>query len=167
MLAAQAPDLHEALERARAESLSHLILDGKVIGTDRVTEPKLSRKGERIDAWYAGKTHDFGGLIQALMNPRGILLWVFEVMPGSIHDLTAARELVLAILAPYVDDLPVLPTAATKAQATVFSSRSRRARAVASSTRTPAHTTSCCERYGAWASTASPYWSPAGRRSST
>ena len=108
VLAAQAPDLHAALERAKAQGLSHLILDGKVIDTDRVTEPKLSRKGKEIDAWYAGKTHDFGGLIQALMNPRGIPLWVSEVLPGSVHDLTAARELVLAILAPYVNDLPVL-----------------------------------------------------------
>jgi DDE superfamily endonuclease len=108
VLAAQAPDLHEALERAKAQGLSHLILDGKIIDTDRVTEPKLSRKGKQIDAWYAGKTRDFGGLIQALMNPRGIPLWVSDVMPGSVHDLTAARELVLAILAPYQGDLPVL-----------------------------------------------------------
>jgi hypothetical protein len=108
VLAAQAPDLHEALERARDEGLSHLILDGKVIDTDRVTEPKLSRKGKQIDAWYAGKTHDFGGLIQALMDPAGIPRWVSEVMPGSVHDITAARALVLATLAPYTHDLPVL-----------------------------------------------------------
>lgn len=108
VLAAQAPDLHQALERAKQEGLPHLILDGKVIDTDRVTETKLSRKGKEIDAWYAGKTHDFGGLIQALMNPRGIPLWVSEVMPGSVHDITAARALVLAILAPYVNDMPVL-----------------------------------------------------------
>lgn len=74
VLADQAPGLCEALERAKQEGLPHLILNGKVIDTDRVTEPKLSRKGRLIDAWYAGKTHDFGGLIQALMNPRGIPL---------------------------------------------------------------------------------------------
>jgi hypothetical protein len=51
VLSAQAPDLHQALEWARAGDLSHLILDGKVIDTDRVTEPKLSRKGGQIDAW--------------------------------------------------------------------------------------------------------------------
>jgi hypothetical protein len=107
-LAAQAPDLHEALERARDEGLSHLILDGKVIDTDRVTEPKLSRKGKEIDAWYAGKTHDFGGLIQALMDPRGIPRWVSTVRPGSVHDITAARDLVLAALAPYTGDLAIL-----------------------------------------------------------
>ena len=46
VLAAQAPDLREALDRADAEGLSHPVLDGKVIDIDRVTEPKLSRKGE-------------------------------------------------------------------------------------------------------------------------
>jgi hypothetical protein len=108
VLAAQAPDLHEALERATQEGLSHLILDGKVVECDRVHEPKTSRKGEQIDAWYSGKTHDFGGLIQALMDPKGIPRWVSEVLPGSTHDITAARELVLAILGAYTNDLPVL-----------------------------------------------------------
>jgi len=108
VLAAQAPDLREALDRADAEGLSHLVLDGKVIDTDRVTEPKLSRKGKEIDAWYPGKTHDFGGLVQALMDPRGIPRWISEVVPGSVHDISAARELVLAVLSPYTARLPVL-----------------------------------------------------------
>lgn len=108
VLSAQAPDLHDALERARGEGLSHLVLDGKIVDSDRVTEPKLSRKGEQIDAWFSGKTHGFGGLIQALMDPRGIPLWVSAVLPGSTHDITAARELVLTILQPYLSDLPVL-----------------------------------------------------------
>jgi hypothetical protein len=30
------------------------------------------------------------------------------VLPGSVHDITAARELVLAALAPYLGHLPVL-----------------------------------------------------------
>ena len=108
VLAAQAPDLHTALERARAEKLSHLILDGKTVACDRVRETRLSRKGKEIDTWYSGKTCDFGGLIQALMAPNGIPLWISEVRPGSVHDITAARELILATLAPYLRDLPVL-----------------------------------------------------------
>lgn len=108
VLSAQAPDLHRALERARAEGVGHLVLDGKVVECDRVRETKLSRKGREIDAWYSGKTHDFGGLIQALMDPRGIPRWVSEVLPGSVHDITAARELVLAALGPYTGDLPIL-----------------------------------------------------------
>src|SRR5437588_1116463 len=35
VLAAQAPDLRDALGRARDEGFSHVILDGKVIGCDR------------------------------------------------------------------------------------------------------------------------------------
>jgi hypothetical protein len=34
VLAAQAPDLHEALQRAAEEGIPHLILDGKVFDTD-------------------------------------------------------------------------------------------------------------------------------------
>lgn len=108
VLAAQAPDLHEALERAKARGLPHLILDGTTIGCDRVRETKTSRKGKEIDAWYSGKTHDFGGLLQALMAPDGVPLWISEVRPGSVHDITAARDLVMAVLAPYLRHLPVL-----------------------------------------------------------
>lgn len=42
------------------------------------------------------------------MNPRGIPLWLSDILPGSEHDLTVARELVLAILWPYTKDMPVL-----------------------------------------------------------
>jgi len=35
--------------------------------------------------------------IQVLMDPKGLSLWVSDVLPGSAHDLTAARELALAI----------------------------------------------------------------------
>ena len=44
---------------------------GKVVDTDRCREKTVSRKGEVIDLWYAGKTHDFGGNIQALFYPCG------------------------------------------------------------------------------------------------
>ena len=55
VLAAQAPGLHEALERARDEGLPHVILDGKIIPCDRCKESALSVKGEVIDLWYSGK----------------------------------------------------------------------------------------------------------------
>lgn len=109
VLAELAPTLADALERAKAEGLAYLILDGKTVATDRThAQKKTSRKGQEIDAWYSGKTHDFGGLIQALMNPRGIPLWVSPVLPGSVHDITAARHLVLAALGPYLPDMPCL-----------------------------------------------------------
>ena len=76
VLAARAPGLQEQLERALAEGVPYLILDGKVVDADRCREKTLSRKGEAIDLWYSGKTHDFGGNIRALFYPSGIPLWV-------------------------------------------------------------------------------------------
>jgi hypothetical protein len=109
VLAARAPTLADALERARIEQVPYLVLDGKTVATDRThAQKKIRRKGKRIDAWYSGKTHDFGGLIQALMNPNGIPLWISAVLPGSEHDITAARALVLATLSPYLKDMPCL-----------------------------------------------------------
>jgi hypothetical protein len=96
------------LERAKDAGVTHLILDGTIISCDRLDEVKISKKGKQIDAWHAGKTRAFGGNLQALMDPAGIPLWVSDVLPGSVHDLTAARELVLAILWLYSKDMPVL-----------------------------------------------------------
>ena len=108
VLAAQAPDLREALDQAKERGLPHLILDGKVVAADRLKEKIISRKGKEIDRWYSGKAHAFGGNIQALFTPGGIPLWVSPVLPGGVHDITAAREHVLAILRPYLAGLPVL-----------------------------------------------------------
>ncbi len=108
VLAARAPGLAGQLERALADGTPYLILDGKVVDTDRCREKTTSRKGKTIDVWYAGKTHDFGGNIQALFYPSGIPLWVSDVLPGNVHDLAAARENVLRILRPFLQAMPVL-----------------------------------------------------------
>jgi DDE superfamily endonuclease len=108
VLAARAPGLREALEKAKEQGLPYLILDGKVVAADRCKEKTISRKGREIDRWYSGKAHGFGGNIQALFTPGGIPLWVSAVLPGGVHDITAARELVLAILRPFLKNLPVL-----------------------------------------------------------
>src|SRR5450755_3650124 len=65
VLAVKAPDLRDALERAKEQGLPHLILDGKVVASDRLKEKTISRKGREIDRWYSGKAHGFGGNIQA------------------------------------------------------------------------------------------------------
>jgi hypothetical protein len=108
VVAARAPGLREALERALAEGTPYLILDGKVVDADRCREKTTSRKGQAIDLWYSGKTHDFGGNIQALFYPSGIPLWVSDVLPGHVHDLAAARQNVLGVLRPFLAALPVL-----------------------------------------------------------
>lgn len=97
-LPARAPDLHEALTRAHAEGLTHLILDGKVFDADGSSQQTTSVKGEQIDLWYAGKARTHGGNIQAVSSPTGLPLWVGDVEPGSVHDLVAAREHVLGAL---------------------------------------------------------------------
>lgn len=98
VLAEQAPDLHEALQHAKDDDLTHLILDGKLFSTDRLGEKTTSVKGDQIDAWYSGKHREPGGNVQALMEPDGFPLWLSEVEPGSTHDITAARAHVLGAL---------------------------------------------------------------------
>jgi len=91
VLADQAPELREALERARDEGLPHVIPDGTIIESDRCREPIISAKGEVIDLWYSGKARARGGNIQAMAAPGGFPLWVSDAGPGSVHDITAAR----------------------------------------------------------------------------
>src|SRR3954453_693543 len=46
--AEQGPDLHEALERAKAEDMAYVILDGKIFSADRCSEKTTSVKGTQI-----------------------------------------------------------------------------------------------------------------------
>jgi hypothetical protein len=108
VLAEQAPDLAESLERAKSEGVTHLIIDGTLTSIDRVAEKKTSKKGKEIDAWYSGKARAFTANLQALFFPDGFPLWVSDALPGSTHDLTAAREQVLATIRPYLKDMPLL-----------------------------------------------------------
>jgi hypothetical protein len=91
VLSAQAPGLPEALERAMADGVPYVILDGKIFETDRCSEPLTSVKGEQIDAWYSGKGRRHGRNVQAVTRPDGRPLWAGAAEPGSVHDITAAR----------------------------------------------------------------------------
>jgi hypothetical protein len=122
VLAARAPGLQEQLEGALAEGVPYLILDGKVVDTDRCREKTVSRKGKTIDLWYSGKTHDFGGNVQALFYPSVMPMWVSDVLPGNVHDLAAARENVLGIIRPF------LAAPARAGRSRLRRRRSRRAR---------------------------------------
>ena len=108
VLATKAPSLGEALDKAAEQGLSYLILDGTLVSSDRCAAKKTSRKGKEIDAWYSGKAHEPAGNVQALAAPGGVPLWVSGVLPGSTHDLTAARELVLPQARPYLGKMPLL-----------------------------------------------------------
>jgi len=105
VIAAHAPALGAVLTHARAVGLPFLCLDGTLIPTDRVAA--RAERGHHL--WYSGKHHAFGGSVQVVCDPGGFPLWVSDVRPGSTHDLTAARELVLPALYPYAArGLPVL-----------------------------------------------------------
>jgi hypothetical protein len=109
VLAAQAPDLHDALQRVETEGWSHLILDGKVVDSDRCAQKTTSVKGKTIHLWFSGKIRDFGGNVQALMRPDGFPIWISEVAPGSAHDLRVAQDQVLgALYAAAARGLPTL-----------------------------------------------------------
>jgi hypothetical protein len=106
VIAAQAPKLPDVLARASAADLAFLCLDGTLVPTDRVA----GRAEDGHHLWYFGsKHHAFGGSVQVLTDPGGFPLWISAVRPGSTHDLTAARELVLPALYPHAArGLPVL-----------------------------------------------------------
>lgn len=63
------PHAERRRRRARKKTRAFVILGGEVIDTDRVCVKTISRKGETIDLWYSGKTHDFGGNVQAVIRP--------------------------------------------------------------------------------------------------
>jgi hypothetical protein len=92
VVSAQAPDLHEALERVAEQGWSHVVLDGTVIRTDRCAETTTSLREETINAWYSGKHRAPGGNVQAVIRPDGLPVWVSQVAPGHRHDLTVARD---------------------------------------------------------------------------
>ena len=93
VLAARAPDLHEALQQVADDGWAFVILDGKLFDCDRLAETTTSVKGETIDAWYSGKHRDFGANIQAVMRPDGLIIWTSAALPGHTHDLSCAQHL--------------------------------------------------------------------------
>lgn len=94
VLADRAPDLNQALDKAVADGLPHLEMDGKIFAADRCRAKTVSVRGETIDAWFSGKTGGFGGNVQILGEPDGFPIWFSDVWPGGTVDIEAARELV-------------------------------------------------------------------------
>ncbi|MFF7755028.1 transposase family protein [Streptomyces sp. NPDC007971] len=107
-LAAQAPDLHQVLDRCRREGMTHVILDGTLIDSDRAAG--VCDNGN--DLWFSQKHKAFGGNVQFLSAPDGTPLWVSDAEPGSTPDITAAR--IHALPALYKAAADGLPTLADK-----------------------------------------------------
>lgn len=70
------------MRKAKRDGLTHVILDGTLIHTDRV----------RADRPYFSSKHRVHGMnVQVIASPDGTILRTSGAMPGSTHDLTAAR----------------------------------------------------------------------------
>ncbi|MFE6101453.1 transposase family protein [Streptomyces laurentii] len=80
VLAALAPTLAEAMRIARTKAF--VILYGTLLPIDRIAADT---------PYYSGKHKQHGMNIQVLTDPFGRLLWASPALPGSTHDLTAAR----------------------------------------------------------------------------
>jgi hypothetical protein len=85
LLAADAPDLAAAVQAARRKA--YVVLDGTLIATDRVGMRTRSDK-----PYYSGKHKRHAVNVQVLTDPAGRLLWASPALPGSIHDVKAARR---------------------------------------------------------------------------
>ncbi|MFF5712331.1 transposase family protein [Streptomyces sp. NPDC012756] len=80
VLAALAPTLDEAMKTVRTKAFA--ILDGTLLPIDRIA----------ADTPYCSGKHKRHGMnVQILTDPFGRLLWASPALPGSTHDLTAAR----------------------------------------------------------------------------
>ncbi|MEU9616484.1 transposase family protein [Streptomyces sp. NPDC048209] len=80
VLAALAPSLAEAMRTA--SRLAFVILDGTLLPIDRIAADT---------PYYSGRHKRHGMNVQILTDPFGRLLWASPALPGSTHDLTAAR----------------------------------------------------------------------------
>jgi hypothetical protein len=100
LLAAHAPGLAAAVQTAQGKA--YVVLDGTLIAIDRVG---MRAKADR--PYYSGKHQRHGVNVQVLTDPAGRLIWASPALPGSVHDLKAARRHGLVhALTGY--DIPVL-----------------------------------------------------------
>ena len=82
LLAARSPKLRTALQAAKAAGHAYVVIDGTLIPIDRVAADR---------PFYSGKHHRHGMNLQVISVPDGEIVWVSGSLPGSVHDLTAAR----------------------------------------------------------------------------
>lgn len=82
LLANAAPPLAQAIRRIGW--LAYAILDGTLVPIDR-----LSGSADR--RYFSGKHRRHGVNVQVIADPHGRLMWVSPALPGSVHDLKAAR----------------------------------------------------------------------------
>lgn len=83
LLARRAPSLQAALWRVCSSLSNYLVVDGTVIATDRLAAY------DRL--YFSGKHRHHGLNHQGLIDHAGRLVWISPGLPGSVHDVIAAR----------------------------------------------------------------------------
>lgn len=84
LLAAAGRSLTAALWALAWTHSNFAVLDGTLVRTNRIRA-----HGRQ---YYSGKHRHHGVNLQGLTDPQGRLVWIFDGLPGSTHDLTAARH---------------------------------------------------------------------------
>ncbi len=82
LLAERSPTLDQALRTAKRAGYAFVVLDGTLIPIDRVAADR---------PYHSGKHKKHGMNVQVIAAPDGMPLWTSGSLPGSVHDLTAAR----------------------------------------------------------------------------
>jgi hypothetical protein len=82
LLAARAPKLVPALLAAKRAGLAFVVPGGILIPVDRVAKDR---------PFYSGEHKKHGINLQVISSPSGDVPWISGPLPGSVHDLTAAR----------------------------------------------------------------------------
>ena len=83
LLAGLGRSLTAALWALACTHSNFALLDGTLVRTNRI----------RAHNWryYAGRHRHHGVNLQGLTDPQGRLIWISDGLPGSTHDLSAAR----------------------------------------------------------------------------
>lgn len=82
LLADRSPTLDQALRAAKRAGYAFVVLDGTLIPIDRVAADR---------PYYSGKHKKHGMNVQVIAAPDGTPLWTSGSLPGSVHDVKAAR----------------------------------------------------------------------------
>jgi hypothetical protein len=83
LLAARAPKLRQALRTAKRRGCAYVVLDGILIPIDRIA---AARPFCTLRQTQDARSEPAGDLLT-----RGDILWVSGDLPGSTHDIAAAR----------------------------------------------------------------------------
>jgi hypothetical protein len=94
------PSSTQALRKTNKDGLTHVILDGTLIHTDRV-------KADR--PYFSGKHRVHGMKVQVIVGPDGTILWTSGALPGSVHGAGLRSR-------PVVADIDALEVSKGKSQ---------------------------------------------------